>query len=146
MMIEEAIELTLPLVRHFEGFLAAPYLCPAGVPTIGYGTTRYPSGIRVTLVDQPISRDEALQLVRQTLPVADVLRLCRGVDTPERLAALIDFTYNLGVGNLRASTLRKRVNAGEWGSVPHELMRWNKARGRVLAGLTARRAAEAAMI
>jgi lysozyme len=75
-----------------------------------------------------------------------VLRLCPGVDSPGRLAALIDFTFNLGSGQLRASTLRKRVNAGDWDAVPAELRKWVRGGGRVLRGLVLRRGAEAALI
>lgn len=137
------------LCRRFEGFYPRPYLCPSGVPTIGYGATYYEDGVRVTLRDQPINqaRAEALLLwhLRQVYLPA-VLWLCPGVGDPERLAALIDFTFNLGAGRLQASTLRRKVNAGQWDEVPAQLMRWNKAGGLVLPGLTARRKAEAALV
>jgi Phage lysozyme len=67
-------------------------------------------------------------------------------ETAERLAAIIDFAFNLGAGNLKASTLRRKINAGDWHEVPAQLMRWNKAGGRVLRGLTLRRQAEADLI
>jgi len=137
------------LCRRFEGLYLRPYLCPAGVPTIGYGATYYEDGTRVTLLDPPITRERAETLLlwhlkRRYLPA--VLALCPGVDDPARLAALIDFTFNLGEGNLRASTLRRKVNAEEWDAVPDQLLLWNKAGGRVLRGLTLRREAEAALI
>lgn len=145
----DPIEVAAALCRRFEGFYPRPYLCPAGVPTIGYGATFYEDGTRVTLRDPEITREraEALLLchVRQRFMPA-VLLLCPGVDNPYRLAALIDFAFNLGAGNLRASTLRRTVNAGLWAAVPAQLMRWNKAGGRVLPGLTARRQAEAALV
>ena len=134
------------LVREFEGFSATPYLCPAGVPTIGYGATRYADGVRVSLADRPISRDTAEALMLSLLPVPAVIQLCPGIDNEGRLAALVDFAYNLGIGNLRASALCRRVNAGEWDLVPGELMRWVRAGGRVLPGLVRRRAAESALI
>lgn len=137
------------LIRRFEGCYLRPYLCPAGVPTVGFGATRYLDGRAVQLTDPPITRQVAevmlLESVRRVYLPA-VLKLCPGVDTPERLAALIDFTFNLGAGNLRASTLRKRVNAGRWDDVPAQLRRWNKAGGKVLRGLTIRREAEAALV
>lgn len=149
MNIDLAIEVAAALARRFEGCYLSPYLCPAGVPTIGYGATYYEDGTRVTLHDAPITRERAeallLWMVR-TRYLPAVMKLCPGADTPERLAALIDFTFNLGDGNLRASTLRRRANAGEWGDVPAQLAKWNKAGGRVLRGLTLRRAAEAALI
>lgn len=75
-----------------------------------------------------------------------VLRLCPAVDSPSRLGALVDFAYNAGTGALKASTLRRKVNAGEWGAVPTELRKWVKGGGRVLRGLVIRREAEAALI
>lgn len=144
-----AVQVAAPLARRFEGLYLRPYLCPAGVPTIGYGATRYLDGRSVTLTDPPITRQVAevmlLDMVRRVYLPA-VLKLCPGVDTAERLAALIDFAFNLGAGNLRASTLRKRVNAGRWTDVPAELRKWNRGGGRVLRGLVLRREAEAALI
>lgn len=144
-----AIEVAAALARRFEGFYSKPYICPAGVPTIGYGATYYEDGTRVQLTDPPITRERAeallLWMVR-TKYLPAVLRLCPGADTPERLAALIDFAFNLGAGNLQASTLRRKVNAGEWGAVPTELRKWVKGGGRVLRGLVIRREAEAALI
>jgi lysozyme len=144
-----AVQVAAALARRFEGVYLTPYLCPAGVPTLGYGATYYENGVRVTLLDPAITRERAeallLWLVR-TVYLPAVLRLCPGVDTPGRLAALIDFAFNLGTGNLAASTLRKRVNAGRWGEVPAEFRKWNRGGGRVLRGLVLRREAEAALI
>lgn len=137
------------LCRRFEGFRSQPYLCPAGVPTIGYGSTHYADGRRVTLQDKPISREAAERLLMLELErtyLKAVQSLCPGADTPERVAALLDWTYNLGAGNLRASTLRRKVNAGEWDQVPAQLRRWNKGGGRVLPGLVARREAEIGLL
>lgn len=148
-MIDVAVQVTAALCRRFEGFYAAPYLCPAGVPTIGYGATYYEDGRPVRMTDPAITRERAEQLLLwhvRNVYLPAVVRLCPGANTPERLAALIDFAFNLGTGNLRASTLRRRVNAQEWEDVPAQLLRWNKAGGRVLRGLTLRRQAEAALI
>lgn len=147
----KATEIAAALCRHFEGFYSAPYLCPAGVPTIGYGATHYADGRRVKMTDPAISREAAerlltIQIERTYLP--SVLRLCPGLvnESPERLAAIIDFTFNLGAGNLAASTLRRRINSGDWADVPAQLLRWNKAGGVVLRGLTLRRQADAKLI
>lgn len=145
----DAIELAAALCRRFEGFHSQPYLCPAGVPTIGYGATYYEDGRRVTLKDAPISRErgEALlqfQIRQQFLPA--VMRLCPGATSTGRVAALIDFAFNLGTGNLQASTLRRKVNAGEWDEVPAQFMRWVRAGGVVLRGLVRRREAEVALL
>jgi lysozyme len=146
---ELAVAVAAALCRRFEGFRPRPYLCPAGVPTIGYGSTRYLDGRAVELTDAPISRETAERLllvtVRRTYLPA-VLALCPGVTNANRLAALIDFAYNLGGGNLRASTLRRKVNAGDWTAVPAELRKWVRGGGRVLPGLVARREAEAAIV
>lgn len=147
----ETLAIALALIRRFEGLYRGPYLCPAGVPTIGYGATYYEDGSRVTLHDPIISceRAEALLLWHvETVYLPAVLKLCPAIvrETPGRIAALIDWTFNLGGGNLRASTLRKRVNAGAWDLVPAEVRKWNKGGGRVLRGLTARREAEVVLI
>lgn len=144
-----AIEVAKALARRFEGFYPLPYLCPAGVPTIGYGATYYEDGARVTLSDGRITRQRAEQLLAwqlQTVYLPQVHRLCPGIDTPQRLAAIVDFAFNLGAQNLRTSTLRKRINAGIWDDVPAQLLRWNKVGGRVLRGLTLRREAEGVLI
>lgn len=119
------------------------------MPTIGYGATRYPGGLAVCLLDPPITKqiaDDMLLHSVRTIYLPAVLRLCPGSDSPERLAAIIDFTFNLGAGSLRASTLRRRINAGRWADVPKELRKWVKGGGRVLAGLVKRRDAEIALL
>lgn len=145
----DAVAVAAALARRFEGLYLTPYLCPAGVPTIGYGATYYEDGTRVQLTDAPITRERAdallLWMVRRVYLPA-VLRLCPGVDSPGRLAALIDFTFNLGTPQLRASTLRKRVNAGDWDAVPGELRKWVRGGGRVLRGLVLRREAEVVLV
>lgn len=148
-MIDLATGIAAALCRRFEGLFLSPYLCPAGVPTIGYGATYYQDGRRVTLSDKPISREQAEALLLwmvKTRYLPEVLRLCPGIDDPCRLAAIIDFTFNLGSGNLRSSTLRKRINAEDWDAVPTELLKWVKAGGRKLRGLVIRRQAEIVLI
>jgi len=147
----DALAVTLELIRRFEGLYLKPYLCPAGLPTIGYGATYYQDGTQVTLADSPITRMMAEDLLLwhvKTVYLPAVLKLCPTIvhETPGRVAALIDWTFNLGAGQLKASTLRKRVNAGDWADVPTQIKKWDKAGGRVLRGLTIRRAAEAALI
>ena len=148
-MIELAVAVAAALARRFEGLFLTPYLCPAGVPTIAYGATYYEDGTAVTLLDPAVSRERAeallLWMVR-TRYLPAVMRLCPGIDNPQRLAALIDFAFNLGAGQLKASTLRKRVNAGAWGDVPAELRKWVKGGGKVLRGLVIRREAEAVLV
>lgn len=145
----EAVRLAMGLCLRFEGLYLTPYLCPAGVATIGVGATHYLDGRRVTLKDPPITREHALVLLREMiqkeyLPAVDAL--CAGARTPQQVAALTDFCYNLGVGQLRMSTLRRRVNSGQWDLVPAELRKWVKGGGRVLKGLVRRRDAEITLI
>lgn len=146
---ELAVGVAAALCRRFEGFRPRPYLCPAGMPTIGYGSTRYLDGRAVQLTDPPINQAQAERMLLVTVHriyLPAVLALCPGVTDARRLAALIDFTYNLGAGNLRASTLRRKVNANDWAVVPAELRKWVRGGGRVLPGLVARRDAEAALV
>jgi lysozyme len=113
----------LNLVKHFEGFSAEAYLCPAGVWTIGYGHTR---GVRQ---GQTVNKDEAEALLIQCLAEAaeDVERLISAPLNENQFAALVSFTFNVGTGNLQASTLRRKLNIGNYGDVPFELNRWVKA-------------------
>ena len=147
-MFELAILVATALARRFEGLYLSPYLCPAGVPTIGYGATYYEDGTRVTLLDAPITRERAIALLQwmvRTVYLPTVMRLCPGIDNPNRLAALIDFTFNLGGNALKNSSLRRKVNAGMWSAVPTELRKWVMAAGKRLRGLVIRREAEAAL-
>lgn len=144
-----AVAIAAVLCRRFEGLYLTSYLCPAMVPTIGYGATYYRDGRRVTLSDPPITRKQAEELLLwmiEKVYLPAVLRLCPNVRDPMLIAALIDFTFNLGSGNLRASTLRKRVNAERWDDIPTELRKWVRASGRVLRGLVRRREAEVLLV
>ena len=146
-MIELAVKVAAALARMFEGLYLTPYLCPAGVPTIGYGATYYEDGTRVTLSDLAITRERAEELLLwmvRTKYLPAVIRLCPGVQDPRLLAALIDFTFNLGAGNLKASNLRRCVNAEDWEALPAEFRKWVRGGGRVLKGLVRRREAEIA--
>ena len=145
--MQAALETAQALCREFEGFFPKPYLCPAGVPTIGYGTTYYENGVRVTLDDPPITKRRAEALLsRQLLRIymAGVLKCSPSlIAYPEALGALTSFAYNLGVPRYRGSTLRRRVDAFDWAGAQVEILRWNRAGGRVLRGLVRRRKAEA---
>jgi lysozyme len=148
--ISKALELAAELCRHFEGFSSKPYICPAGYPTIGYGTVYKPDGTKVTMQDSPISKETANQWLISELEhnyMAGVLRASPILlANTNLLAAITDFAYNLGVGRYRASTLRKRVEAGDIGGTITELRKWNRGAGRVLPGLVRRREAEIALI
>lgn len=142
----------IDLAKRFEGFhrvprsdpgRAHPYVCPAGYWTIGYGHLCDPK-------HPPITEAEAEAYLAQDLKVAlaATLRYCPVLATePEgRLAAIVDFTFNLGVGRLQTSTLRRRVNQRDWVAAAQELRRWVHGGGKVLPGLVSRRDAEVAWL
>ena len=143
------LELAAEMCRRFEGFRSKPYLCPANVATIGYGSTYYADKRKVTLEDAPLSEQDAhallmIELEHTYLP--GVLRHCPILATDERKCnGAVDFVYNLGIGRLQTSTLKRKINAQDWEGAKEQLMLWNKGGGRVLAGLTKRRAAECAL-
>jgi lysozyme len=148
---DNPLEIVKRLCILFEGVYLKPYLCPAGVPTIGIGSTRYENGQRVSLADPPITRERAEALLMWELQkecVPRVLKLCQGLPAwgPGAVAAILDFAYNLGSGNLAASTLRKRIQEGNRDAAKVELMKWVKGGGKVLPGLVKRRSAEAALM
>lgn len=140
------LELAAALCRQFEGFRSKPYLCPAGIPTIGYGSTYYSDGRKVTLQDRFISEQAANDLLLAELHhtyAPGVLRLCPVLATDERkLNAIVDFAYNLGVGRLQTSTLRRKINTQDWDGSKEQLMLWTRGGGKVLPGLLKRRQAE----
>ena len=150
-MENDPLKMVKNLCILFEGLYLKPYLCPAGIPTIGIGSTHYEDGTRVTLKDAPITRERAEELLMWELQkecVPRVLKLCANLPEwgPGATAAILDFTYNLGSGNLAGSTLRKRILANDKDGARNELMKWVKGGGRVLPGLVKRRSAEAALI
>ena len=141
------------LAKRFEGFerkvrrggetAAVPYVCPAGFWTIGYGHLCDASHPPITGAEAEVYLARDLQSA-----LAATLRCCPVLATePEgRLAAIVDFTFNLGAGRLQASTLRRRVNQRNWLEAARELRRWVHGGGRVLPGLLGRREAEAAWL
>lgn len=140
------LELAASLCRQFEGFQSKPYLCPAGMPTIGYGSTYYSNGKKVTLSDDPISQEDANVLLMAELQhtyLPAVLRNCPILATDERKCnAIVDFAYNLGAGRLQTSTLKRKINAQDWDGAKEQLKLWTRGGGKVLPGLVKRRQAE----
>ncbi len=142
----------IELAKRFEGFhrvpkndpgRAHPYMCPAGYLTIGYGHL-------CTLDHPPITEAEAEVYLARDLQtaLAATLRYCPVLATePEgRLAGIVDFTFNLGAGRLQTSTLRRRINQGDWIAAAAELQRWVFGGGKVLPGLVARRESEVSLL
>jgi len=144
------LELAAELCIRFEGFRSKPYLCPANVATIGYGSTYYANGTKVTLNDPHMSEKEARALLMVELEhtyLPGVVRNCPILLTDEKKCnAIVDFCYNLGTGRLQTSTLKRKINAQDWEGAKEQLMLWNKGGGKVLAGLTKRRVAECALL
>lgn len=144
------LDIAASLCCRFEGFRSSPYLCPAGIPTIGYGSTYYSDGRKVTLQDSAISEPQARSLLMYELNhtyLPGVLRNCPLLATDERkLNAIVDFCYNLGVGRLQTSTLKRKINTKDWEGAKEQLMLWTKGGGKVLPGLLKRRTAECALL
>jgi lysozyme len=128
----------ISLVKYFEGCRLKAYRCPVGVLTCGWGTTEgVTEGTEWT-------QEEADQRLVEDLSIFEtrVKRLLLLDPTPNQLAALVSFAYNVGTHNLRESTLLRLFNAGDMQGAADQFPRWNKANGKVLPGLVARRDAE----
>ena len=129
----------LDLIKHFEGCELEAYKCPAGVWTIGYGH------IKTAVEGMTITQHQADDmLIEEMNEYEGYINNSVRVDlTQNQFDAMVSWVYNLGNGNLNASTLLKVLNSGDYAGVPAQMMRWNKAGGKVLEGLTRRRQAEA---
>ena len=130
------------LIKKWEGFSLTPYICPAGLPTIGWGhvisaadAAKYAGGI---------TEEAANALFALDVRIAErgVASLITAPLTANQFAALVSFTFNLGAGRLRASTLRRKINARDYQNAADEFSRWVFAGGRKLTGLVRRRAEE----
>jgi lysozyme len=138
----------LDLIKSFEGFSAKAYVDPAtgGLPiTIGYGSTRYSDGSKVKMTDPVLSMEAAEKLLADTMGQYELAVDAMAVDTlnANQFSALVSFCYNCGAGNLKSSTLLKKVNINPNDpTIAAEFAKWNKGAGKVLAGLTRRRKAE----
>lgn len=130
------------LIRRFEGCRLTPYICPAGVWTCGWGSTGadvFPGRVWTQEYADRRMEMDALKFARGALLACPVL-------SGDALSAVSDFAYNLGLGALRGSTLRKRINAGDYEAAKVELAKWVRGGGKVLPGLVIRRQAEAALL
>ena len=135
----------LAIIKKHEGLRLSSYLCPAGVPTIGYGNTRYPDGRKVILGEKLSSEKEATQLLLASLQSfeAAVNRHLPNLNQCQ-FDALVSFTYNVGTGAFIKSTLLKKakVNPAD-PSIVDEFQKWVRGGGKVLPGLVTRRREEA---
>ena len=133
------------LICKFEGLSLTPYLCSAKVATIGYGSTYYPNGKKVTLKDKAITKQEAFDMFKI---IADefaikVDKLITSKISQNKFNSLVSFAYNCGINNLGISTLLKKVNFNPDDlTIKNEFLKWNKAGGKVVKGLTTRREIE----
>jgi lysozyme len=137
-------EAGLEIIKMFEGFRSEPYLCPAGVGTIGFGSTRGIDGNRITLGHSAISRDKAEEMLAHDLQNVEksVGRLIRVALTQNQFDALVSFTYNLGSGRLQSSTLRSKLNREDYEGAADQFPKWVMAGGKRLSGLVKRRFVE----
>lgn len=146
-MSDQAPPAAVDMATKFEDFSATPYLDPAGVPTIGYGSIwdyRVGPTARVTMDTPPVTEADARTFVAIELgnAVHTVAHLVHVYLTNNMRAALDDFVFNLGSGNFAASTLLRLLNAGDYAGAADEFDKWDHAGGRELAGLLRRREAE----
>ncbi len=139
----------IAIIKHFESCKLRPYLDAIGLPTIGWGTTVYDNGAKVSLRDAAITQKRADELLEKDLVKfsEQVKKLLKVELTDDQFSALVVFTYNVGGGNLEDSTLLKKINKNPKDeTIGGEFGRWNKAKvnGKLtpLLGLTRRRLSE----
>lgn len=140
-MIEQLVTLYL-LIRRFEGCRLMPYYCPSGVLTCGWGSTGADVFPGMPWTQEQADRRLELDAIRFA---RGTLALCPRI-AGDRLCAIADFAYNLGLGRLKGSTLRRKINVQDWAGAIAELRKWTNGGGRKLPGLVLRREAEAALL
>jgi lysozyme len=133
----------MKIIKHYEGLYLESYLCPANVPTIGYGTTVYPNGDKVKLGDK-ITKEEAENYLIHEVKKIDRYLAHFDLDLNSyQVDSLISFIYNLGSGNFSKSTLLKKIRKNPSDpSIETEFMKWIYAGGKPLEGLRRRRKSE----
>ena len=134
------------LIAGFEGLSLVPYKCQAGISTIGYGNTFYPSGIKVKMTDKAITKETALWMLKQTADkfAVQVDSLIKSNVNQNQFNAITSLAYNIGIGGLQRSSLLKKVNVNPNDpTITNSFLIWNKAGGITNNGLTKRRTKEA---
>jgi lysozyme len=134
------------LLMGFEGLSLKPYLCSAGVATIAYGSTFYPSGKKVTMQDAPINLATANWMLKETSDkfAVDVNKLIKANLNQNQFNAIVSLAYNIGLAGLAKSSLLKKVNTNHSDpTIRNSFLIWNKGGGKVLDGLVKRRTKEA---
>jgi lysozyme len=135
----------LLLIAEFEGLSLKPYLCPAKKATIGYGNTYYKDGKKVTMLDSPISKEDALILLENVVNsfAKEVNKLVSAPLNQNQFNAVVSFAYNVGMGNLKNSTLLKLINKDHNQiAIANEFLKWVNAGGQKSKGLERRRVKE----
>jgi len=135
----------LDLIKEFESFKSKPYLCPSQKATIGFGSTYYPDGKKVTLQDKEITEEKAFEILEYIANKDFGSNINKVVKVPlnqNQFDALVSFAYNIGNGNFNSSTLLRWLNQGNYKEASMQLLKWDKSKGIVLNGLTKRRKAE----
>lgn len=129
------------MIKHHEGVRLKPYKDPIGLWTVGVGHLIGDGKSLPIEWFRTFTMDEVDELLKKDLVKFErgVLRLCPNYLTQPRFDALVSFAFNVGLGNLQSSTLRQKHNRGDILGAAQEFLKWNKAGGRVLRGLTVRR-------
>jgi lysozyme len=135
----------LYLIAEFEGLSLKPYMCPAKKATIGYGNCYYKDGKKVTMLDKPITKEEALELLKVIVD-SFTKQVDKLVSTPlnqNQINAVVSFAYNVGIGNLKNSTLLKLINKDHNQlAISNEFLKWINVGGEKSKGLERRRIKE----
>ena len=138
----------IELIKGFEAFRAKPYLCPAMVPTIGYGTTVYPSMVKVSMQDRPITESVATAYLKWDVEqrCQEIVKMIKVEVNQNQFDALVSFAYNVGIAALAGSTLLRKLNRGDQAAeIADEFLKWTKAGGKTSKGLERRRFSERAL-
>ncbi len=130
------------LIKKFEGFRPKPYLDIVGIPTIGYGSTFYPNGKKVSTSDRPINESigESLLLSAASKFENVINSLVKKKINQNQFDALVSFIFNIGPTAFKKSTILRKINLNPSDpSIREEFLKWNKSGGKVINGLTMRR-------
>lgn len=140
----DPIPTALPLIKQFEAFRSHPYLDSAGIPTIGYGTTVYPDGTKVTLQDRCISEYQATEYLLHNMREkwSKMVLLFLEDPTPNQAAAMLSLTYNIGSKGFAESTVLRKFNARDLPGAADAFLMWDKVKKVVSEGLHKRREKE----
>lgn len=145
MKITKISQKGLNLIKKYEGFRSKPYLCPASIPTIGFGSTYYSDGVKVKLTDPSITEEEASELLSELLVPYEksIDSFTRDDINQNQFDALCSFAYNCGINALKNSSLLRMININPNNpKIDEEFKKWNRGGGRVITGLAKRRTEE----